>query len=213
MSNTPKGKDDVVPILYTFRRCPYAMRARLAIEISGVTVEYREILLRDKPQTMLEASPKGTVPVLVINNKVIIDESMNVMYWALQQSDPDNYLDSNLRDEAKKLIELNDSEFKSKLDCYKYAVRFPGKSEVEYRDECLEHLHKLNNLLMKNEYLLGDKPTIADIAIFPFIRQFASVDRSWFDSIEYKYLQNWLNYHLESKLFKHIMIKREIWLS
>ncbi len=211
MSEIDEDKYITLPILYTFRRCPYAMRARLAIELSGLKIEYREILLRDKPKSMLEASPKGTVPVLVVNVKTIIDESIDIIFWALQRSDPDNYLDYSVLKMAKKLIEVNDLGFKPKLDCYKYAVRFPERSEIEYRYDCMKYLQTLNDLLATNKYLLGEKPTIADIAIFPFVRQFAFVDKTWFDSTKYKYLQKWLNHHLESDLFKRVMVKRDVW--
>lgn len=209
ISNTSKNESQ--PILYTFRRCPYAMRARLAVVLSGVKVEYREILLKDKPESMLEASPKATVPVLIVKGEPVIDESLDIMFWALLHSDPKNILDISTLNRAKKLICINDLEFKPKLDLYKYAARFPEKSELEYRDECDTFLQKLNILLMQNKYLFGNNLTIADIAIFPFIRQFALVNKTWFDSIKYHYLRDWLNENIGSELFKQIMVKKEIW--
>ena len=201
------------PILYTFRRCPYAMRARLAVQLSGIKFEYREILLRDKPKEMLEASPKGTVPVLITDDGKVIDESIDIMFWALQKCDPDNLLDADNLEKSKKLISINDLNFKNKLDHYKYAVRFPDKSEVEYRNECLFFLKTLDEYLQQNQFLFGEKISFADIAIFPFIRQFAFVDKLWFDSTKYEYLKNWLDKNLESELFIKVMIKRKLWKS
>jgi len=199
------------PILYTFRRCPYAIRARLAIQLSGVEVEYREVLLREKPAEILKVSPKGTIPVLIINNETVIDESLDIIFWALQQSDPKNLLTCSVVSKAKNLIHLIDTEFKAKLDLYKYAVRFPKKSEVDYRNDCLLYLQELNELLERNKYLFGSNLGIADIAIFPFIRQLAFVDKQWFDSTEYDYLKAWLSRNLESELFQQSMVKREVW--
>ncbi|PCI73490.1 MAG: glutathione S-transferase [Gammaproteobacteria bacterium] len=205
------NKNSNLPILYTFRRCPYAMRSRLAIELCSINIEYREILLRDKPQSMLEASPKGTVPVLAVNTEIIIDESLDIMFWCLNQNDPSQLLSSDILDSAKELIKTNDHQFKSQLDKYKYAVRFPEQSVESYRDNCEFFLINLESLLNKNKFLLSGKLGLADIAIFPFVRQFAFVDKAWFDSTKYKCLQKWLNYHLESELFKRVMLKRDVW--
>ncbi|MGB0495382.1 MAG: glutathione S-transferase [Kangiellaceae bacterium] len=199
------------PILYTFRRCPYAMRARLAIQSSGAAIEYREILLRDKPKAMLDVSPKGTVPVLVKQSGNVVDESLDIMLWALQKRDPSNLLNVESLNDAKHLIAINDDLFKPKLDLYKYSIRYPERSKIEYREDCLFFLRQLNNYLLQNKYLLGDKLSLADIAIFPFIRQFAFVDKTWFDSTEFIELNRWLQKNLDSTLFKKIMLKRDVW--
>ena len=212
MTKNTINRNSKLPTLYTFRRCPYAIRARLAIELSSTNIEYREILLRDKPQAMLEASPKGTIPVLVVNTEIIIDESLDIVFWCLNQNDPSQLLSTDILDSAKQLIEINDHQFKPQLDKYKYAVRFPEQSVESYRDNCKFFLRDLESLLNKNKFLLSDKISLVDIAIFPFIRQFAFVDKAWFDSTEYKHLQKWLNHHLESELFKRVMVKRDVWI-
>ena len=202
------------PILYSFRRCPYAMRARMAIAYSNTQVELREILLKDKPQAMLSVSPKATVPVLVLEDNNVIDESRDVMMWALSKNDPNNWymgLDNSLQLQIDNLIDKNDNEFKPILDRYKYAVRFPDDSEKTYRDKAQPFLKLLNNLLIDNSYLLGKNCTLADIALFPFIRQFAHVNKIWFDNSEYQYLQLWLQKWLDSNLFKTIMVKFNQW--
>jgi len=199
------------PILYSFRRCPYAMRARLAIDASEVCVEIREILLRDKPKQMLQASAKGTVPVLVLPNSEVIDESLDIMFWALQQNDKWKLLKEDTLAEAKSLIERNDNEFKPRLDLYKYAARFPEKTEQEYHSDCEFFLKDLEERLTINKFLLSDNKTIADIAVFPFIRQFAFVDKNWFDDSSYKNLKAWLEMHFNDEAFKRVMVKREVW--
>ena len=200
-----------LPIVYTFRRCPYAMRARLAIELCEVNVEYREILLRNKPIQMLKSSPKGTVPVLVLNNQQVIDESLDIIYWTLEKNDLLNLLKTTSLDAEKRLIAINDSQFKMWLDKYKYAVRFPEQTMESYRDNCAFFLDKLNSLLNKNKFLFGNNLGLADIAIFPFIRQFVSVDKIWFDSTKYDYLKSWLSENINSDLYKAIMVKKEVW--
>ncbi|MDQ6978356.1 MAG: glutathione S-transferase [Ghiorsea sp.] len=197
-------------ILYTFRRCPYAMRARLALTYVEIRLEYREIMLKNKPQAMLDVSPKGTVPVLVLENGEIIDESLDIMLWALQQSDPENWLQH--KEEAFILIEENDNTFKPWLDRYKYADRFPEQTQTFYRTQGELFLHKLENKLSQSTFLFGNHPTLADFAIFPFVRQFASVDKAWFNQSAYPKLQKWLNSHLESSLFEKTMVKRPVWV-
>jgi len=200
-----------LPVLYSFRRCPYAMRARLAIEASGVKVELREILLRDKPAQMTSVSEKATVPVLVLPDGKIIDESLDIMYWALEQNDPQNLLTENKQRSTDKLIEINDFQFKPKLDKYKYAVRFPEKSAFEHRHDCEFFLLELDKKLKSNAYLFGAQMSIADIAIFPFIRQFSSVDIRWFESAEYVFIKSWLKERIESSAFERVMAKYEPW--
>jgi glutathione S-transferase len=203
-----------LPILYTFRRCPYAMRARLAITVSGVSVAQREIALRNKPQAMLDISPKGTVPVLQLIDGRVIEQSLDIMLWALTLNDPQQWLpdDKLLPDAAKALIDTNDGPFKLWLDRYKYANRYPQHSTAYYRQQAEEFLQYLESLLGGHKYLLGDRLSVADMAIFPFIRQFAAVDKVWFAASEYVRLRNWLGERLESELFAAVMIKRDCWV-
>lgn len=203
---------DDLPILYSFRRCPYAMRARMAIFNSKIQVELREILLRDKPSHMLQCSEKGTVPVLVLANGEVIDESLDIMYWALNKNDPDNWLsDKHNIDEINELINQNDSDFKVALDKYKYSNRYPELPMEAYREKGEMFIKKLEAFLSKNSYLISNSVSIADVAIFPFVRQFAFVDREWFYSTSYIKTQAWLDGFLESDLFESIMKKHEPW--
>jgi glutathione S-transferase len=191
--------------LYSFRRCPYAMRARMALRYSGVPVEIVEVSLKAKPAEMLAISPKGTVPVLDAEGRVI-DESLEIMRWALAQNDPDNWLlggDSRIAE----LIEANDQAFKLHLNRYKYAERYPEQPMEVYRAEGALFLQRLDRLLEGRDYLLSDHPCLADIALLPFVRQFAHVDREWFAQTPYVRLQAWLQGFLESELFTAIMKK------
>lgn len=194
-------------ILYSFRRCPYAMRARMAIAVSGIKVELREVVLRDKPQALLELSPKATVPVLQTNEGTIIDESLDIMHWALQQSDPENWLANIDHD----LITNNDGDFKYWLDRYKYADRYPKQSEQFYRQQGEKTLFRLEQCLIKTRYLSSQSITLTDIALFPFIRQFAFVDINWFEQTPYPNLQNWLNTFITCPLFIRVMKKYPPW--
>ncbi|AKM11679.1 glutathione S-transferase [Croceicoccus naphthovorans] len=194
------------PILYSFRRCPYAMRARLALAIGATRCELREVKLSAKPQAMLDASPKGTVPVLVLPDSRVIDESLDIMHWALAQSDPEGWL---ARDDAT-LIATNDGPFKHDLDRYKYPERH-GSDAVEHREKGLDFLRVLDARLVADGQLCGDRPGLADAAIFPFVRQFAAVDRDWFDGLPLRYLQRWLAGHLESDLFATVMLRKKPW--
>ena len=206
----------IIPILYTFRRCPYAMRGRMALAQAGVRLEWREILLRDKPEAMLEVSPKGTVPVLVLPDGQVIDESLDVMLWALSQNDHDNWLPDNAVDRqvAYDLIARNDGAFKQHLDRYKYSDRHPERPMEYHREQCAITLAKLDrHILRNNGYLVTNHITLADMAIFPFIRQCAHVDKEWFYATEYKALQQWLNARIESDLFQGIMNKYPQWKS
>ncbi len=197
------------PILYSFRRCPYAMRARMALMASGQTVRLREVVLRDKPAEMLEASPKGTVPVLILEDGTVIDESLDVMAWALSQNDPGGWLTAD----GEALIAEADGPFKKALDRYKYPNRYEdeGVDKLEQRAKGREFLAKLDGILKDQTYLLGDAITKADIAIFPFVRQFANTDRAWFDAEPLPHLQRWLAGHLESELFLSVMTKFPQW--
>lgn len=201
------------PILYSFRRCPYAMRARMALWIVGITVELREVKLADKPPELGEASPKATVPVLVTHDG-IIDESIVIMRWALSMNDQEGWLAG---DDAG-LIELFDGPFKHHLDRYKYPVRYPDENEGDETEFSMHHraaglaiLRDLDARLSSRKQLCGDKRTLTDIALFPFIRQFANTDRAWFDAQDFPHLQPWLERHLASDLFKSIMPKFAPW--
>ena len=202
-----------LPILYSFRRCPYAIRARLAIKVSDIEVELREVILSDKPDKMLACSPKGTVPVLQLADGIVIDESLDIMEWALKLQDPENCLPHNKNEltETNRLIDFNDNEFKQRLDRYKYSVRFPEQSREYYREQCEVFLQQLEDMLSANKYLLGNKISMADLAIFPFIRQFANVDNNWFYQTQHEKLQQWLEQMLALPLFNKVMDKYAQW--
>ena len=200
-----------LPCLYSFRRCPYAIRARLALLFAELRVELREIVLKNKPDQMLAISPKGTVPVLQLADGTVIEESREIVVWALQQQDPQELLDEKVLQQANILIEQNDKEFKYWLDRYKYADRHPDMSQAEYRQQGEVFLQALEVLLTTNTYLLSSKVTIADIAIMPFVRQFAHVDRDVFYSLPYPHLQQWLQNWLEQSLFLQAMAKFKPW--
>ncbi|MEM9582201.1 MAG: glutathione S-transferase [Pseudomonadota bacterium] len=195
------------PILYSFRRCPYAMRARLALVSAGIACELREILLRDKAAAFLETSPKGTVPVIVTQDSVI-EESLHIMEWALAQNDPEGWLD--FPPEGRALIAACDGPFKTALDRYKYQNRYDSAPEVE-REEAAGFIATLNSQLDGQPYLYGAKPTLPDMAILTFIRQFANTDRAWFDAQPWPHVQDWLNQFTSSDRFTHIMRKYPVW--
>jgi len=206
----------MLPILYSFRRCPYAIRARFALAITSIEVELREVLLSNKPIEMLEASAKGTVPVLILDNDyrknpTVIDESIEIMNWAFQQNDVLKLIERDDRQQQLQLIAENDQTFKSNLDDYKYHVRFPEHSKEYYRGQCENFLAILESQLSKSKCLFGEKLSFADYAIFPFIRQFANVDINWFKSSKYINLNRWLTMILELELFAIIMQKFEPW--
>jgi len=189
------------------------MRARMALAYANIKVEHREILLKKKPQSMLQYSPKGTVPILVVGDSVI-DESLAIMQWALQHNDRDNWLlndDRVLQKEMRELITLNDEKFKPQLDQYKYSDRHE-LSEENYRNQSEWFLELLNNKLSKHNYLIYQTISFADIAIFPFIRQYAFVNKTWFDQTAYSHLQKWLENHIQSSLFQSIMHKHPLWV-
>ena len=197
-----------LPILYSYRRCPYAMRARMALKYAGIAVNIIEISLKDKPAQLLQASPKGTVPVLVLADGSVIDESLQIMRMALASNDADGWLTSDTSD-AKDLIAENDGVFKQALDRYKYAERWAEKSKTEYRLEAEVFLIKLETQLKQTHFLLGNKIGLSDIAIFPFIRQFARVDDAWFETAPYPRLRAWLKARVQSDLFLSVMHKVE----
>ena len=196
-------------ILYSFRRCPYAIRARLGLAYSGIEYEHREILLKNRPDELIELSPKGTVPVLQLMDGTVIDESIDVMKWALAQSDPDCWYTDKIV-EQNSLIALNDDEYKKRLDMYKYHERFPEGSYDEFQNAVGEILKTYESILSKSSYLCGDKITLADMALFPFIRQGAHVDLVWFNA-QFPILSTWLKIFKESELFMTIMKKYAVW--
>ncbi|MCX7083223.1 MAG: glutathione S-transferase [Methylococcales bacterium] len=211
MNNPTISTKQTLPILYSFRRCPYAMRARLAIAYSNIDVELREVELSNKPQAMLLISPKGTVPVLQLENGRMLDESLDIMFWALQQNDEEHWLKAASLDHAQALIRGNDEQFKYYLDRYKYADRYPAYSELYYRQQAELFLADLESLLTQSAYLCGEHLSLADAAILPFIRQFCAVDSAWFKVAPYPALRQWLNHFLVSSLFEQVMTKYPCW--
>ncbi len=197
-----------LPILYSFRRCPYAIRARLALAYSGIPVEIREVQLKHKPEQMLAVSPKGTVPVLLLPSGKVIDESLGIMNWALAQHDPEHWLDSG--EDSVRLIQWNDGDFKYYLDRYKYTDRYPEYSANYYRCKAETFLTELEAKLAQHAYLGGNYLSLLDAAIFPFIRQFTAVDSQWLISSDYQNLNNWLNGLLKCDLFASVMVKYPI---
>jgi glutathione S-transferase len=185
----------------------------MTLVYTGVKVELRDILLKNKPTTMIASSPKATVPVLVTPRGKVIDESFDIMLWALDQNDPENWLpdDENLRNLIFDLVAENDGSFKTSLDKYKYFVRHPDSPREEYRTQGEGYLQKLEKLLSRHLFLMSDKICFADIAIFPFIRQFANSDRKWFDDAPYPNLIRWLRRLEDSDEFHYVMRKNSIW--
>lgn len=195
-----------LPILYSFRRCPYAMRARMALLVSGQPVEIREVVLRDKPAELIAASPKATVPVLVQANGEVIDQSLDIMRWALRRNDPEGWLDGD--DQA--LIAANDGPFKHHLDRYKYPDRHVSDPHA-HREAALLILSGLEERLTGRGNLCRDSRALTDMAIMPFVRQFAATDRSWFDAQPLPRLREWLARHETSPLFERVMVRLEPW--
>jgi glutathione S-transferase len=227
------------PILYSFRRCPYAMRARLALIVSGQVCELREVVLRDKPQEMLAVSPKGTVPVLIDIDGRVLDESVDIMLWALAQHDPEKWLipEQGSVAEMLELIAEFDGGFKYHLDRYKYpnryedtdAIRFLQKAKsitgrmpvpqeiwsrsIVHRNEGYLYLERLNEMLSATSYLFGSSAALADRAIAPFVRQFAQVDKDWFNAQSWPHLQAWLAAFVDSEIYNRAMQKYPKWES
>ena len=206
-----------LPILYSFRRCPYAMRARLALHVSGVQLELREVVLKNKPPEMLGASTKGTVPVLVLPSGQVIDESLSIMRWALELNDPDNWLGSGPIDMMLAMIDTNDGTFKRALDRYKYPNRYPEESNgdpkafaVVQRFEAERWLQLLESKLNQG-WLFGHQASLADMATLPFVRQFAHTDAAWFAAQPWPKLQAWLARFGASALFTAVMDKQPLY--
>ncbi len=198
----------VHPILYSFRRCPYAIRARMVLSYMEVSVELREVLLNERPQSLYKISSKGTVPVLLLKDGKVLDESLDIMRWAIKQGEQKLYEDK--LNEQNQLIKYNDTKFKYWLDKYKYHVRYLEHSREYYQRKCSKTLAEYDMRLRENAYLMGDRIGLADIAIFPFIRQCANVDQNWFNN-KYPNLNQWLEIWKQSRLFKSVMMKYNQW--
>lgn len=208
-----------LPVLYSFRRCPYAIRARLAIDAAGLLIHLREVELKAKPAALLAASPKGTVPVLVLPDGDVIEESLELMAWALAQHDPADWRRSGAgpaaaseREQIAALIQLNDAAFKPQLDRYKYAHRFAGADPLAHRQAALVILRDWNARLESGGWLLGERPSLADIALLPFVRQFRQADAAWFDDLDdLAPLQHWLGRFLASPELAAVMERGAPW--
>lgn len=201
-----------LPVLYSFRRCPYAIRARLALKAAGLRVALREVALRDKPAALIELSPKATVPVLRLPDGQVLDQSLDIMQWALAASDPQDWLRADDSEEVRVLTTLNDGPFKQALDRYKYAPRHPERPAQAWRDDAVAlMLAPLNARLGAQRFLLRDTPSLADMALVPFVRQFAAVDVAWFDDAPLAPLRAWLRALTGSPLFESVMARHPAW--
>ena len=201
------------PTLYSFRRCPYAMRARLALRLCKIQCIIREISLKAKNSEFLKVSPKATVPVLVLPNGEVLEESLDIIYWSLEQNDPYKLkINNQLANKTDKLIELIDTEFKFHLDRYKYSSRYNIKNSEVHRDKARDILVQINTMLEGNNYLWGNNISLLDISILPFVRQFRIADKEWFDdNLGLENVNNWLNTFLNSDLLASIMTKYKVW--
>ncbi len=203
-----------LPVLYSFRRCPYAIRARLALRVAGIPFVSREVDLRNKPAELVTLSPKATVPILVLQDGSVLAESLAIMQWALSVNDPEGWIRPDERAEVEALVALNDGPFKNWLDHYKYAERFPAHPAVFYRDEAVRlMLAPMEARLAAQAYLLRDTPSVADMAILPFVRQFAAVDPDWFNTSPPRFVRDWMHGLTGSALFNSVMHKRAVWRS
>ncbi|MCG9730150.1 glutathione S-transferase [Shewanella sp. Isolate13] len=202
------------PVLYSLRNCPYAIRARMAVYISGQSVLLRELRLDNKPAVLLEASPKGTVPVLVLPCGEVIEQSLEIMLWAFRANDPDNYLLDDKQDRQQEmfsLIALFDKEFKTCLENYRSAKRYHDPDLLTLRHSCERYLQLLELRLLKHQYLVSDTSCLADLAILPFIRQFSRVERQWYRQSPYPKVRDWLSGYLQSRMFSKVMAKFPVW--
>ena len=202
-----------VPILYTFRRCPYAMRARMGLAYAGLNFQIREVDLKHKPREMLDISPKATVPVLLTEGSIVLEESLDILLWSLTENDLDGWRDYSVAElsQMEALVEENDEVFKEHLDHYKYSDRYPAESKHTYREQCEIFLERLESQLRKTTFLFGKRISYADVAIFSFIRQFSNVEPLWFQSAPYPHLKKWLAHFLVSDVFEAIMKKYQPW--
>lgn len=197
-------------ILYSFRRCPYAMRARLALQKADIKSELREVVLRDRPEHMMEISPKGTVPVMLLQDGTLLEESLDIMDYAAEKIDSVCWKKENIQNFDEMISKL-DGEFKHNLDRYKYPNRYDDVDSIQHRDANIPFLQMIDDLLASNEFLSGEEMGILDCAIFPFIRQFANHDRDWFDNLPLQRLLKWLDDCLSSEEFKIVMKKYKQW--
>ena len=202
-------------VLYSFRRCPYAMRARLALYASGVVYEHREVALKAKPAEMLAASPKGTVPVLCLASGEVLEQSLDIMHWALKQHDPHGWLPvtPEAKVKADALIAINDGEFKANLDRYKYPQRFGLDNGLKHRGLAAAWLAELDAQLQISGFLSGKSWGWTDASVAPFVRQFARTDRAWFDAQSWVHVSQWLVAFETSNAFAAVMHKHSLWVS
>ncbi len=210
MRSTPSR----LPLLYSFRRCPYAMRARLALAASGIRCELREVDMKAKPAELLAVSPKATVPVLVTAGGEVLHESLEIVVWALRQHDPEGWLladQAHGQARALALIARNDGPFKQALDRYKYASRYEAADPLAERGRAALFLQELDDLLTPRGCLLGERPGLADLAIAPFVRQFALTDRDWFGAQPWPALSAWLQAFEQGARFQAVMRKYPVW--
>ena len=198
-----------IPILYSFRRCPYAIRARLALAVAKVPCQLIEVSLRNKPASLLEASPKATVPVLVLSDGAVIEQSLDIVQWALNHHDPAHWLRPTVGGPTQMMewVAVCDSSFKQALDQYKYPHRHPGKKPHEARDAASAWLVTLDQRLAATGHLQGGHTSLVDACVFPFVRQFAAVDPVWWEKQPWPCLHAWLERWLGSALFMQIMRK------
>jgi len=203
-----------IPVLYSLQNCPYAMRARLALLLSEQPIIIRAISLKNKPQAMLQASPKGTVPVLILADGTVLEESIDIMLWALTQNDPSNLLHNDhraTRQEIITFIRRIDDEFKHPLEQYRAAKRYHRDNEIQWREQCEMFIQEMGQSLQDNGFFVGNSLSLADYSLISFMRQFARVDRKWFAQAPYPHVKTWLSNQLQSQLYARMMTKHELW--
>lgn len=216
--NTRYNKQMKIPILYSLQHCPYAMRARFGLLMAQQQVMLRAIVMKAKPEEMLAISPKGTVPVLILSDQTVIDESLDIMIWALNKNDPEDLLHKDSPNNLAAMISLikrNDKEFKPQLEIYKKSKRFRTGTEIEELQKCEIFIAELEQMLAQEERggnFIGHKAGLIDYALLPFVRQFSKVNRAWFKTAPYPKLQEWLEGHLQSRLYSKAMAQYPLWL-
>jgi len=199
-----------LPILYSLRQCPYAIRARMGLLLAKQPVILRDVDMKNKPADMLAASPKATVPVLVINQSSVIEQSLDIMLWALSKNDPKQLLHGD-QVAMLELIHRTDNEFVDALKKYKAASRYHDDEKDSYRLHCEAYINDLEQRLTQHEYIMGDSPSLTDYAILPFIRQFSRVERQWYRQAPYPSTQRWLNKHYQQTVFTQAMAPYKPW--
>jgi glutathione S-transferase len=215
--------NSTLPVLYSLQHCPYAMRARMGLLMAQQQVLLRPVKLKDKPKEMLNVSPKGTVPVLVFpdehneysTHSKVIDESLDIMLWALQQNDPEDLLHKDNPEDLNEMLELvkrNDKEFKPQLEIYKKSKRFRTGKEVEERQKCEVFIAELEERLANQNFFVGRKPSLIDYVLIPFVRQFSRVNKAWFKQAPYPLLRNWIEQQMQTRLYAKTMEKYPLWL-